>query len=327
MFGTPYSYGYGRVGVLQEYLLTQADVDRLIAARDEQDLAKELMTMKISSHVDYSPHPHRFIQAIEKWLQHEVRAMVPENMRAVFDILWMKDDSSLLSYLLKRHHGLTSDLSSEPHVGATAFEPDDLRLAISGGRPTTLPESLLTFIRDVRDRPGLSAQEIDTRVARYVAQRQVELARKSGSRAIQLYVAHHIDLLNIRIARRLPEGESPAAHLLDGGEVDASRFTLDTERLAELVYSSSLPTSLADSIKSAEDSSVALERGLAKAIAHDLARMRNAVLSIDPIFAFNTIALSQLRLLRTILVGKTARLSVDELRDLLPPFLSASPFA
>ena len=164
-------------------------------------------------------------------------------------------------------------------------------------------------------------------MAQYVVNRQIELARESGSRAIQMYVAHHIDLQNLRTARRLGRDENPVDPLLQGGEISVNRISLDPERLAELVYSSSLPTTLADSIKSAEDSSVILERGLAKAIAHDIAVMRNNVLTIDPIFAFVTIALSQMRLLRTILIGKSVGMDPEEIRRLLPPFLSASPFA
>lgn len=320
-----HAYGHGRVGVLQEYLLTQGEVERMVASKDANELGKLITELKLSSQVEYNSNPHRFINSIERWLKTEVESMVSEKERDVFNILWMKDDAALLAYLLKKHHGFTSDISAEPHVGATAFDPEDLRTLVKGGDAPTLSETLRTFIRTMRNDTTLTPQQIDTRVAQFVAHEQIALAKK-GSEAIHLYVAHHIDLQNIRTARRLRKDEHPMDHLIAGGDISISRFSLDPAKLADLVRGSHLGASLADSIQTAEDSSIVLERGLAKAIAFDLSRMRSNALTLDPIFAFAAIAQSQLKLLRTILIGKSAHLSKEELQRLLPPFLSASPF-
>lgn len=321
-----FAYGHGRVGVLQEYLLSQSDVDRLVAARTTAELSRLLGELKISTQVEVVSNPHRFINAIERWLQKELRSMVGDEHAAVFDILWLKDDAALLAYLLKQHHGYTSDISTEPHVGATAFDPEDLRLLVNGGDPLHVPTSLRRCVRSMTADRSLTPQSIDTRVAQYIVDEELTLAR-AASPNILLYVAHHIDLLNIRTARRLRKDERPEDHLLRGGEIDVTRFSLDPARLASLVRGSSLGSALADSIQTSEDSSITLERGLAKAIAIDLAHMRSAALTLEPIFAFGAIAQSQLKLLRTILIGKAAHLSSEELKRLLPPFLSASPFA
>lgn len=320
-----HAYGHGRVGVLQEYLLTQGEVERMVAAKNTDELGKIITELKFSSQVEYNSNPHRFINNIERWLKRELESMVPESERRIFNILWLKDDAALLAYLLKKEHGYTSDISTEPHVGATAFDPDDLRTLVKGGDAPQTPESLRTFVRAMRSDRTLTPQQIDTRVAQCIAHEQVALASE-GSDAIRLYVAHHIDLQNIRTARRLRKDEHPADHLMEGGDINISRFSLDAAKLADLVRGSHLGSALADSIQTAEDSSIVLERGLAKAIAIDLSRMRSNALTIDPIFAFGAIAQSQLKLLRTILIGKSAHLSKEELQRLLPPFLSASPF-
>lgn len=321
-----HAYGFGRIGVLQEYLLAQSDVDRLVNAHGTTEIAGVLTELKISSQVEYHDNPHRFINNIERWLKNEVRSMVSEEERDVFDILWMKDDAALLSYLLKKQHGLTSALSTEPHVGATVYSPEDLRSLVTSGQATKAPAPLRAFVRSIRENNALTAQEIDTLVARFFAAEQVRLSRKGGE-ALRLYVAHHIDLQNIRTARRLKPSEKPEEHLLPGGDISMSRFTTDPQKLADLVRGSHLRSALADSIQTAEDSQIVLERGLAKAIAFDIARMRMRALTIEPIFAFAAIAQSQFRLLRTILVGASAGLSSVELKKLLPPFLSASPYA
>mgnify|MGYP000075100113 CR=1 FL=1 len=247
--GKFFGYGFGRVGVLQEYLLTEADVERLLTARNEAELTQMLTELKMSAHVEYSQNPHRFVHNLERWFRKEIRSMVPEEYQAVFDILWIKDDASLLSYLLKRHHGFTSEISVEPHVGATAFAPDALRALVAGNQSSAVPESLARFVREMREKQGLSPQEIDTRVAQFIVDYQRELAKQSGSVAIQRYVAHHIDLQNIRTAHRLSQDEHLSDHLLKGGEIDVNRFSLEKERMSELVYGSGLPTSLADSIR------------------------------------------------------------------------------
>ena len=321
-----HAYGFGRIGVLQEYLLSQEDVNRLVNAKNITELTSVITELKISSQVEYHEHPHRFINNIELWLRSEVRSMVSDAEQEIFDILWMKDDAALLAYLLKKHHGLTSALSTEPHVGATAYRPQDLRTLVTGGDAASAPQSLRVFVRALREDRALSAQEIDTRVARFFAEEQVRIARK-GSEALRLYVAHHIDLQNIRTARRLGAGEKPEDHLLPGGDISLSRFSTDPQKLADLVRGSHLQAALADSIQTAEDTTIVLERGLAKAIAFDIAQMRMQTLAIEPIFAFAAIAQSQFRLLRTILVGASAGLSSAELRNLLPPLLSASPYA
>lgn len=321
-----HSYGFGRVGVLQEYLLTQADVDRMVHASNATELAQIITELKISSQVEYNANPHRFINNIERWLKREVCSMVSESEAEVFDILWIKDDAALLSYLLKKHHGHTSSLSTEPHVGATAYDPESVRTLVSGGHASGLPEELRSFVRSMLSDRSLSPQKIDTAVARFFAERQLALAKIGGS-AIGLFVAHHIDLQNIRTARRLRSDERPEDHLLPGGDISMSRFTTDPQKLADLVRGSHLSSALADSIQMAEDSTIVLERGLAKAIAFDIAQMRMRPLTIEPIFAFAAIAQSQLKLLRTILVGASAGLNAQELQKLLPPFLSASPYA
>lgn len=321
-----YAYGHGRVGVLQEYLLTQTDVDRLIGARDASELARLIGELKLSTHVEYVHNPHRFINAIERWLKQELRSMVDTEHASVFDILWIKDDAALLAYLIKKKHGFTSEISAEPSVGATAYDPGDLMLLVSGVDVPRAPTALRMFIRRMLDNHSLSPQAIDTQVAQFSVDMQRKLA-KEASPTILRYVAHHIDLLNIRTIRRLRKDEKPEEHLLQGGEIDIHRFSLDPMQLAAVVRGSALGAALAESIQLSTDSSIALERGLVKAIAADLSHMRAAALTLEPIFAFGAIAQSQLKLLRTILIGKSAHLSAEELKRLLPPFLSASPFA
>jgi vacuolar-type H+-ATPase subunit C/Vma6 len=326
--GQNYAYGYGRIGVLQQYLLNQGDIDRLIGAHSERELFRILSELNFTKGIEPTNDPREIIKRMELWLMKEVAAMsgsgIGEN---VFDILWLRNDAALLSYLLKQYHGLTSDISSEPEVGATAYDVDALKLLVKHGHAELgLTNQLVSFVRDIKDRKQATPQEIDDAVAQFVATEQVRLATSSGSEHIIRYVAHHIDLQNIRTARRLRKGDNPEDHLLKGGRIPAQDISPDPQQLAILIRSSHLPSELADYLADTEEASLALERGLARAIAHDIALMRNEVLTIEPLFAFAAIAQSQLKVLRTIIIGKVTGLTAEELAGLLPPFLSTSPF-
>ncbi len=321
-----HAFGFGRVGVLQELLLSQSDVERLVQSSSEKELAKAMSELKIALHVPYSSHPHEFINSIEIWLSSELSQLVEEkDAKAVFDILWMKDDTSFVSYLLKKHHNFTSSIATEPHVGAMAYSKELYRECIEKGDFSRVPESLALWLNALRTRTDLSPQEIDTLVAENFAMEQVGRAEKVSPLIVE-YVKHHIDLQNIRTAQRLSRGKTPLApYLLHGGTIAVEHFSEDLTQLATLVKNSELKTILSSA--SAADDFILLERALVKEIADDLAKMRSHILSIEPLFAFGAIAVSQLKVLRTILVGKSAGLSAEEMKLLLPPFLSASPFA
>lgn len=324
--GQGYAYGYGRIGVLQEYLLTEQDIDRLVSA-DLATFTQLLTELKIAKSIDWTADPRELVRELERWLKHETEALVPMRERSVFDILWLKSDASFLAYLLKQRSGFTSAASTEPEVTATAFDPKMLRSLVQGQAVGFAPPELMSFVQSVRQNAKLTPQEIDTAVGRFVAERQTMLAAKSGSVLIQQYTAHHIDLQNILIARRLGRDDKPADHLLPGGRILTRSFTGVPGVLSELVRFSSLPSGLADVLEDGSDeASILLQRALAKAVAHDIALMRDRVLTIEPLFAFAAVAQSQFRVLRTIVVGKLAHLSPADIRKMLPPFLSASPF-
>ena len=187
-----------------------------------------------------------------------------------------------------------------------------------------LTEDLARFIEEMKADKKIKPEQIDYRVAVFIAQKQLELAKKSGSRLIERYVRHLIDLQNIRTARRMRPGEDPSGHFLPGGEIDPNRITTNPREIAMLIHNSTLPNTLADSMRDEGDTSLALERALNKALAHDVAEMRSVPLSIEPIFAYGIMAMSQILLGRTILIGKSAGLTSEEIAQMLPPVFSTS---
>lgn len=322
--GQHFAYAFGRTGVLQQLLLTQSDIDRLLGAHDRKDAENILTELKLTSMVDQSLRSaEQVTQALEAWVRNEVEMMSPKSKQPVFQILWLNGDSARLSYLLKKHHSLTSNLSKEPESGLSAYDPESLRTLVETGRESSLPEHLVSFVQEMRDASDLTPQKIDARVAQFIASVQLCLARTSGSALIKRYVTHTIDLRNIRIAlRNYSEVERENA-LIEGGSIPTKDLMGDRNAVLASVQRSPLPFELAESIQSVGEDPIALERTCADVLAKDIADMWNIPMSIEPLFAFASIALGNIFLLRTIVIGKSNDLSPQDLKKILPPFTPA----
>lgn len=323
--GERYAFGYGRIGVLQQSLLSQSDVDRLLGAHSEEELRRILSEIRFTTHAMPLEKLESFVPAMERWLRDEVEKMAPADKANVFHILWMREDIPVIAYYLKKFHGFTSSQSSDPSDAVTAYDGESLRsLVMDENNDGKLPNDLVKFIENMKKRIDTTPQEIDGEVAQFIAHRQLDLAKKSGSRLVRRYVAHLIDLQNIRTAHRLGANQFDRSHFTEGGEIAVDHLMDNPEKLFMLLQQSSLPDSVVRSLRDTQDSSVILERGLNRGLAHDIAEMRAVPLSIEPLFSFAIIALSHILLVRTILIGKAAKLPAEDIRLMLPPFFSTS---
>lgn len=326
--GNDFSYATGRVGVLQQRLLTTSDVDRLLGAPSDRELQQIFGELKFTSVVTQDMETlDELVGRMETWLHKELEAMLPDAYKPTLGILWLKEDAPLIASLLKKYFHLTKSDEAAESRSPSSYDPALLRDLILNGKPHhTLPEHLVLFVQRQKVKEHMTPALIDASVARYVARTQTELAKAAGSTPLQLYVKHQIDLQNIRIARRLQDNDDASKHFLPGGEVDPLLLVGDRRKAATALRGTSLHFSFTEEFETVEDSSIAVERSLVKALAHDIAQMRANILGLESAFAYAIIALSQLRILRTILIGKRAGLSAAEIREMLPPFLSTSPY-
>jgi hypothetical protein len=328
LIGQHFAFAHGRTGVLQQLLLSQSDIDRLLGAADGNATEQILIELKMTSIIDQGIQDgNAVLQAVAGWIRSEVEQMAPHSKQPTFTILWLEGDAPLLSFLLKEARGLTSGISTEPLSSLTAYDPNALRALVREGTEGLLPEHLVSFVKEMSTQQDLDARTIDTKVAQYIANTSLTLARTSGSKFIRTYVEHLIDLQNIRTALRLSEEtkSSSLAYLLEGGTIAPSELAGPLENTKKAIGRSDLGYLLNDALNDTEDKN-ALERTLSEVIASDIADMWNVPLSIEPTFAFAAIGISQLKLLRMILIGKRNGLSPQDIKKALPPFLSATHF-
>lgn len=321
-----FPYGYGRLGVLQQQLLSISDVDRLIGAHSKEQLLQILSEIPLTKRVMPRHAQEEIVPACERWLQAELTSMVGEDVAPVFKILWLREDAALIAYELKKCHALTTGAAHEEELTHTVTAYDRVAIVSSirdGKTSGRVDAALMSFLLQQRTKGNVTPQSIDRDVAGFIAYDQLILANASKSILILRYVQHLIDIQNIRTMRRAPP-ETLANDLLDGGEIDKrGLLTSDDAQLLHVTQGTTLPPSFLKEITDA-DSTITLERVLHKAAAKNIADMRSSTLTLEPIFAFGAMALSHLHLIRTILIGKAALLDPAEIRTMLPPFFSTS---
>lgn len=323
-----FAFAHGRIGVLQQLMLGRSDVDRLLGSHDLSEAEKILTELKLTAHIFQGlSREEEILDAVALWVKDEVEHMAPEEKQEIFRILWLENDAPFLAYLIKKQRGLTSAISREPQSGINAFDPAKLRALVAEGDAGTLPPKLVSAVQNTLQEETIAAADIDTRVAQYIASEQLALAKRSKSMGIRLFVQHSIDLCNIRTALRTMESEPKERlrFLLTGGTIKPQDLTGNRASIAHAVEQEDLGYGVAETIRKSADGS-ALERALSDVLAGDIALLWNVPLSVEPLFAFAALTLSQLKLLRVLLIGKRSGLTPQEIKKILPPFIPATHY-
>ncbi len=326
--GQHFAFASGRTATLKQHLLSQSDVDRLLGSHSLQEFERALGELKLMANVTAdSTDSGVLLSAAEQWMKREVEGMSPPEKRPVFAILWLSGDAPRLAYLLKQFHGLSSEVSTEPATSLSLWSPEELRAAVSGETSSrALPDTLLTFIGSVKHLKEPTPWTIDRMVARFIAERRVALARTSGSRDILSYVTHSIDVTNIRTALRLADAplHDAADALVAGGSISVAKLADPKTTTRSVIAASDLYAPFIPAQGKAAP--IAIEQIGAAILAEDIGRMWTVPLTVEPVFAFAAMVMAHVRLLRAIAIGKRNKLSPQEIKQILPPFIPSSQF-
>ncbi|MBP9850686.1 MAG: V-type ATPase subunit [Candidatus Peribacteraceae bacterium] len=326
--GQHFAFAAGRTAILKQHLLSQSDVDRLLGSHGLAEFERTLRELKLMANVSAGTEGvDSLLNAAEQWVKREVEAMTPPAKRPTFGILWLTGDAPRLAYLLKKYHGLSSEVSTEPVTSLTLWNPVSLRAAVEGSvPPNTLPETLTSFIASMKILTKPSPWTIDRAVARFIAERRTALAHASGSADILQYVRHSIDVTNIRTALRLKTIGTPHAEeaLLPGGSVPLTRLAGPKADIRSAIAGSDLYAPFIPAQGSAAP--IAVEQIGASILAADIGRMWTVPLTVEPVFAFAAMVMAHVRLLRAIAIGKRNKLSPQEIKQILPPFIPSTHF-
>ncbi|OGJ54946.1 hypothetical protein A3D11_02760 [Candidatus Peribacteria bacterium RIFCSPHIGHO2_02_FULL_49_16] len=324
-----FAFSYGRLGVLQRYLLDETDKDRLLGSRTIEEAEHILMELSCTGVIDQGlSHFEDILSALEQWVQHEVQIAALQQKKHIFDIVWLEGDKVLLSFLYKQERGWVKDTGRKLLSGISVFSEEELRAVMHGERRDTFPKELASCMAALRVQDSCTPAEIDAAVADAVARIQVRLAEESGSKDILAYTRLRIDLTNLRTALRVLQGTiTPPFSFLFGGTLEES--ALETNAIASLqgaVDRSAFGYHMPHSLDFLVENPLLFEQDISHVIAGYIAPMWNKALSIEPLFAFAVTVLSQLNFLRSLFIAKRNNLPAEELREMLPRFLSGSHY-
>ena len=326
--GQHFAFASGKTATLKQHLLSQSDVDRLLGSHSLQEFERALGELKlVTSALTGAEGADSLLLSTERWMKSEVLAMSPAVKQPVFGILWLTGDSPRLAYLLKKYHGLSSEVSTEPETSLSMWDPEAVKNAVEGkGDVGSLPKTVLTFIASMKKLSKPSPWAIDRAVARFIAERKLSLARASGSKEILRYVRHSIDITNIRTVLRLPSTlqDDAADSLIPDGFIPLAKLLVPKETLRSVIAVSDLYAPFIP--KKGGVAPIAIEQIGAAILAEDIGRMWTVPLTVEPVFAFAAMVMAHVRLLRAIAIGKRNRLSPQEIKQILPPFIAASQF-
>lgn len=318
----PFAYAYGRTTVLRPSLLTEGDVNRLLGATNGADAVRMLTELPMTKYIPQNiERPEQILYAVFHWLQQEVIGMSPSNLQPVFEILWLEDLGTLVSLYRKKEHGfLQHDAGAVESFVSHEFKPT-WDTFVQTGKVEVLPINIRTLVERTAEATFDSPQEIDRLVSKEVTTLKLALAKRSGSRLIKTFVQDSIDLKNIRLKLRLGSGYTESLYL-PGGRFTVKTFTGTSEQMITAIETSKLSYTLADTIRTGDIA--AIEKASSSILAATISRMWNTALSIESTFAFAAITVQNLKLIRSILIGKQNDLSPQEIKSITPPFIRAS---
>ena len=322
-----FGFAYGRLGVLQQVLVSQTDVDRLLGTRDVQECERAIRELSFTQNID--KESETLLQEVALWVQREVSTMAAGSNQEVFHILWLQEYAPTLMYLFKKQAGLLAEDIQAPPALFNAYKEEQVLNLLERNIAGQLPQALTTLNEHVKQDQKTHEKNslpkvIDQRVAQFVADTQIALAKRSGSPLLIDYVTHQIDQQNIRTAARMVQvDDADAAQFITGGSVAPRDWAATTEEtLPNVIARSSVGMQVEDALSSP----IELEKQLAENTASDIAKMWNIPLSIEPVFAFAALVLNHLRVLRVMLIGKRNGMSPQEVKAMLPPFIKPTHY-
>jgi len=328
VIGQRFAFAHGRTGVLQQSLLSQSDIDRLLGTHDGREAEQVLTELKFTKMIDQSLRDaDAIIHACEQWVHLEVTQMCPQDKQPVFNTLWIEGDLPVLAYLLKKSKGITSSISKQPQPFYHVYDLTALAHLIETDEAGELPAELVSFVRFVQTRNVSDPRAIDTLVSQFGSDMRTMYAKKSRSKNIEIFVKHLIDVQNIRTALRFPSDmrQNAHMHMLKGGSI-MPQLLMETGTTIAAQARIAAFYELADIIEKFPNDTNRIEQALDEILAQDISAMWNVILSIEPLFAFAATGLAQIRLLRAITIGKRNNIPPQDIKKMLPAFLSASHY-
>lgn len=321
---TDYLYLSARLRAMENSLLTQARMERMLDAPTPEDAAKVLTECGYQelSRVDVDTVNDLLAQARDQ-VMYDLASCAPDPR--MVDVFQIKYDYHNAKVLLK-----SEARGEDPQrllVDAGRVPGKVLAAAVAESEFGSLPAPLAKAIQAARELLGTTKdpQQADFLLDQAYFQEMEALAKETGSGFLQGYVRLMVDVANlrslVRVIRMGKDGDFLKTVLFQGGSMDLRRLIAAAEGSAsvEEVYASSSLAEAAQLGQAAVSGGglTAFEKACDNALMAYLTQAKRVAFGEQPLIAYLAAKDSEFTAVRIIMTGRLAGLSADVIRERL----------
>lgn len=312
-----YTFAVSKVRALETNLITHAQLERMVAAQDDQEVLEILGSLgwEISSGADY-----------DKLLSDRQRAVWEELSELASDsqelkVLIIKNDFQNLKAALK---ALLADKEPEPYyVYPTTLDTSVLLSVIAEKKFYELPKELQDTVSEAYE---LITSTLDGQLAEVMLdQAALKLMRKKadalGNPLISRYVEFSVVSADIKTAYRAANNQKKAeftqSALCGSEEFEPGAFAHAAEKGVSEVLSFIESTSYAEAAELLKSSTSAFEKWCDNQLVEIVGEAKLKSFGIEPLIAYYVANETEIKAVRIILICKKVGAAEQEIRERL----------
>ncbi|MDY0255941.1 V-type ATP synthase subunit C [Gudongella oleilytica] len=321
--------GVTRIRVLENKLLDRAAIEKMVEARDLEEVFRTLGDTEYASAVTQAGKPEEYEVVLHTELERVyrlVREISPDSL--VVDLMALKYDFHNLKVMIKERL-MGKDLSAiYSRVGTIDFEKFKTQFTAGEYRdmePVSYKEAVLSVLKDFEEKKD--PQRIDILMDRYYFEHLHKMAKDSGISLFQDHVKDLIDFTNVSSAIRLKKQDKELKFfeevILENGHIEKDTMLSTVNDSVETMInrfrnsriSKELSKGLEDYLETGRLSS--FEKHMDNYLMNLNKSSKSVTFGPEPLFSYLVAKEMEIKILRIIMVSKMNNISPDAIRERL----------
>ncbi len=337
MENTQFAQSVSWIRVLENQLLNENELERMILAQDARDAYKILNETDYSTHTGDIENVESFEKVINSGL-HDAKVLINRiaPQKWIFNILWYRYDFHNMKVLLKaKHSEKTYEDVSKLLFDFGAVSIEAVKKYILDGEETSfeLPEEDEKYLKESiklaetdylkSNDPQIIDIVLDKRFCKIIN----EIAKKSGNAFLIKLTKIYIDLKNIELFIRLKiQGREEALlekGFINRGYIEKYRFVdsfrKDINDFAESLKHTDYGNIIREAVKGYEDSNsfVKLDKLSYDHLTDFIQSAKRIAIGPEPVFAYFWAKKNNALIIRSIMVAKLNEIEPEHIRKLI----------
>ena len=321
--------GVTRIRVLENKLLDRAAIEKMVEAKDLEEVFRTLGDTEYASAVSQAGRPEEYETILRSELVRVyklLREISPDGL--VVDLMALKYDFHNLKVMIKEKL-MGKDFSSLYSPVGT-IDLDKFKAQFTAGEyremePVTYREAVLSVMKDYDEKKD--PQRIDILMDRYYFEHLYKMAKDSGVDLFKDHVKDLIDFTNVSSAIRLKKQEKELKFfeevLLENGHIEKDTMLSTVNDSVETMINrfrnsrirKELSKGLEDYLESGRLSS--FEKHMDNYLMNLNKGSKSVTFGPEPLFSYLVAKEMEIKILRIIMVSKINNISPDAIRERL----------